>query len=86
MFGRGLISKSNCHTIDPFGPHHKKFRVAYSCGSILDKYLKERATQDIDRRAAALYLILAEDRIAGNYTLSAKNIDAKDLPDALVPS
>jgi predicted GNAT family N-acyltransferase len=50
----------------------------------LDKYLKERATQDIDRRAAAVYILLAEDRIAGYYTLSADNIDSRDLPGGIV--
>jgi len=50
----------------------------------LDKYLKERATQDIERRAAAVYVLLADGRIAGYYTLSADNIDVRDLPEGLV--
>lgn len=31
-----------------------------------------------------MYVFLAEDRIAGYYTLSADNIDAKDLPEGIV--
>ena len=31
-----------------------------------------------------MYVLLAEDRIAGYYTLSADNIDAKDLPEGIV--
>ncbi len=59
--------------------------MAFSCGSVeLDRYLKERATQDIDRRAAAVYVLLATDRIAGYYTLSADNIDARELPEGMV--
>jgi hypothetical protein len=29
-------------------------------------------------------VLLAEDRLAGDYTLSADNIDARDLPEGLV--
>lgn len=31
-----------------------------------------------------MYVLLAEDRIAGYYTLSADNIDARDLPEGIV--
>ncbi len=31
-----------------------------------------------------MYVLLAESRIAGYYTLSADNIDAKDLPEGIV--
>ena len=31
-----------------------------------------------------MYVLLAEDRIAGYYTLTAENIDARDLPEGLV--
>jgi predicted GNAT family N-acyltransferase len=83
--GGSSISKPNFKAIEPFGPHHKKLRAAFACGSSeLDKYLKERATQDIDRRAAAVYVLLADNRIAGYYTLSADNTDVRDLPERLV--
>lgn len=66
----------------PFGAQHRKLRAAFSCGSPeLDRYLKEQATQDINRRAAAVYVLLSKDgRLAGYYTLSADNIPADDLP------
>lgn len=83
--GGSPIPESILQPIEPFGPHHKKLRAAFSCGSPeLDKYLKERATQDIDRRAAAVYVLLADNRIAGYYTLSADNIDVRDLPEGIV--
>ncbi len=31
-----------------------------------------------------MYVLLAENRIAGYYTLSADNIDARDLPEGMV--
>lgn len=31
-----------------------------------------------------MYVLLADDRIAGYYTLSADNIDARDLPEGIV--
>jgi predicted GNAT family N-acyltransferase len=73
--------------MEAFGAQHKKLRAAFSCGSPeLDRYLKELATQDMARRAAVVYVLLARnaDLIAGYYTLSADNIPADDLPEGMV--
>jgi GNAT superfamily N-acetyltransferase len=68
--------------IEPLGAQHD--RGSFECGSeALDRYLKERATQDIRRRLARLFVATAVDnpaRILGFFTLSAAAIVAADLP------
>jgi predicted GNAT family N-acyltransferase len=65
--------------IEPLGDHD---RAAFSCGvEVLDRYLREQASQDARRHAAAPFVLLtAENRIAGYYTLSASIILAENLP------
>jgi ribosomal protein S18 acetylase RimI-like enzyme len=65
--------------IEPLGEHD---RAAFSCGvEALDRYLREQASQDARRHAAAPFvLVTAENRIAGYYTLSANVIRGDDLP------
>lgn len=72
--------------IEPLGVEHKKLRTAFSCGAEpLDRYLKEQASQDAKKRAAAPYVLLsADNRIAGYYTLSSDNIRLDDIPPDLV--
>ena len=51
----------------------------------LDRYLKEQASQDAKKRAAAPYVLVSADgRIAGYYTLSLDNIRADNVPAELV--
>ena len=51
----------------------------------LDRYLKEQASQDAKKRAAAPYVLRSTDgRIAGYYTLSSDNIRVDDIPAELV--
>jgi hypothetical protein len=62
-------------------------RAAFSCGvEALDRYLKEQASQDLRKRAAAVFVmtVTGTNRIAGFYTLSACSIDANDLSSGLV--
>ena len=72
--------------IELFGDRHKKLRAAFSCGSPeLDRYLKQQARQDIDRRACAVYVLLSSDqKIAGFYTLTQDNIAADDIPQETI--
>ena len=72
--------------IEPLGDQHKALRAAFSCGSeLLDRYLKELASQDVKRRAAAPYILVSKDNhIAGYYTLSSDSIRADDLPPGMV--
>ncbi|EDX2839300.1 GNAT family N-acetyltransferase [Salmonella enterica] len=57
-------------------------RAAFRCGSKpLDRYLRERVTQDVRRRVAACFVALAEgQRIAGYYTLASASLLLADLP------
>ncbi len=69
---------------EPLGGHD---RSQFSCGSEpLDRYLKEQASQDARKRAAAPFVLVETEskRIAGYYTLSATNINVDDLTPQLV--
>jgi predicted GNAT family N-acyltransferase len=63
----------------------KHDRAAFSCGQeLLDRYLKEHATQEIKKRVAAVYVLTPDGKtIAGYYTLSQYAIEAGELPPAL---
>lgn len=51
----------------------------------MDRYLKQQASQDIERRACVVYALTSEDdRLAGFYTLTQDNIAAEDLPRELI--
>ena len=55
--------------------------------SELDEYLQQRASQDMRRRVAAVFVMVPEDepsRIAGYYTLSSASILLDQLPDDIV--
>lgn len=71
-----------------FEPLDKKKhdRAAFSCEQeSLDKHLKERATQEIKKRVAAVYALTPDGKtIAGYYTLSQYAIEAGELPAELV--
>jgi predicted GNAT family N-acyltransferase len=71
-----------------FEPLDKKKhdRAAFSCEQeSLDKYVKERATQEIKKRVAAVYVLTPNGKtIAGYYTLSQYAVEAGRLPPELV--
>jgi GNAT superfamily N-acetyltransferase len=71
-----------------FEPLDKKKhnRAAFSCEQeSLTTYLKERATQEIKKRVAAVYVLTPDGRtVAGYYTLSQFAIEAGELPSELV--
>jgi hypothetical protein len=71
-----------------FEPLDKKKhdRAAFSCGhELLERYLKEHATQEIKKRVAAAYVLTPDgNTIAGYYTLSQFAIEAGELPSDLV--
>lgn len=70
--------------IEPLGKHD---RAAFSCEqSSLAHYLKEQASQDAKRHVAAPFVaVTQEDRksVLGYYTLSATNVELKDIPEDL---
>jgi hypothetical protein len=66
--------------IEPLSDHD---RAAFRCGvEALGRYLREQASQDARKHAAAPFVLLTpENRIAGYYTLSSAVILADDLPE-----
>jgi len=57
-------------------------RGAFDCGvATLDRYLRERALQDVERRVAGCFVALSADgEIAGFYTLAAASVPIGALP------
>lgn len=71
-------------TVEPLGRQHD--RTAFRCGAeALDRYLKQQARQDADKRVAAPFVAVRapEPRVLGYYTLSASVLTLSDLPDDL---
>lgn len=65
------------------GKHHD--RAAFSCGEpSLDDYIQKRASQDIKRYAAVVYVMTKgreDSTILGYYTLSAGSILLDEVPE-----
>ena len=58
-------------------------RRAFSCGQPdLDRYLKQQARQDAQRRVAATFVALERGQavVVGYYSLSATGVSLRDLP------
>lgn len=71
-------------TVEPLGRQHD--RTAFHCGEeALDRYLKQQARQDADRRVAAPFVAVnpPDTRVFGYYTLSGSVLTLTDLPDEL---
>lgn len=71
-------------TVEPLGRQHD--RTAFHCGAdALDRYLKQQARQDADKRVAAPFVAVNPPitRVLGYYTLSASVVTLTDLPDEL---
>lgn len=64
----------------------KHNRAAFSCEQeTLDRYLRERANQDVKKQVAAVYVLTSDGRtIAGYYTLSQYSIEPGELPPDLI--
>ncbi|MHB8838167.1 MAG: GNAT family N-acetyltransferase [Gemmatimonadaceae bacterium] len=61
-------------------------RAAFACGKEpLDRYLHEQASQDIKKRAAAVFVARRTDstRVLGYYSLSQLSVRLEAVPDAL---
>lgn len=68
---------------EPLDRHHD--RGAFASGSdVLDRYFKERASQDVRRRIAGCFVAVDDDRnIVGYYTLAATSVPLEVLPEHL---
>lgn len=62
-------------------------RKHFDCGvSVLNDYLARIASQDVKRKAAAVFVMSPADdrsRIAGFYTLCSTSVELSELPEAL---
>jgi GNAT superfamily N-acetyltransferase len=58
-------------------------RSRFSCGvEALDRYLKERASQEAARKIAAPFVVVdGENAVIGYYTLSATGVDVGEWPE-----
>lgn len=61
-------------------------RTGFDCGvEALNRYLQERATQDMKRKAAGCWVLAAKQApgtVLGYYTLSPEAVDLRELGDA----
>jgi predicted GNAT family N-acyltransferase len=71
------------YRISPLDPERE--RSGFRCGvEALDRYFRERVTQDIRRRITSCFVALDEqNRIAGFYTLAATSVLLADLPEVI---
>lgn len=70
--------------VEPLSRLHD--RTDFHCGAeALDRYLKQQARQDADKRVAAPFVAVRppETRVLGYYTLSASVLTLAELPDDL---
>jgi GNAT superfamily N-acetyltransferase len=70
-------------TVELLGRYHD--RASFDCGvEPLDRYLKQQARQDAERRVAAAFVAVRppERRVLGFYTLSASVVRLGDLPES----
>jgi ribosomal protein S18 acetylase RimI-like enzyme len=67
---------------EPLGSHD---RAAFSCGTPeLDAYLKTRASQEIKKHLAAVFVLTPDSKtIAGFYTLSQYSVGLDEIPAAI---
>jgi ribosomal protein S18 acetylase RimI-like enzyme len=75
---------SDAVVIEPLGRHDHS---CFSCGVILlDRYLREQASQDVKRHIASCFVAIdaATGAIAGYYTLAATSVQASDLPPDII--
>ena len=76
----------NCFVCQALTKHHD--RRSFRCGvAELDDYLQHRASQDVRRRTAAVFVLVPEDqpqRIAGFYSLSSASIVLEELPGEFI--
>jgi ribosomal protein S18 acetylase RimI-like enzyme len=71
------------YRLEPLGKHHDRAEFTCSVES-LDTYLKTQASQDMRRKANAVFVLLpmdAPNRIAGYFTLCANGLAPGTIPE-----
>jgi GNAT superfamily N-acetyltransferase len=75
--------REDLYRLEPLGHHD---RHGFSCGvESLDSYLKNQASQDIRRKADAVFVLVPSDElttIAGYFTLCAYGLSSGTIPEA----
>jgi GNAT superfamily N-acetyltransferase len=77
-------ARSDSLRIEALGKQHD--RAGFSCGAeALDRYLRQQARQDADKRVAAPFVLVDPPsvEVLGYYTLSASVLDVGDIADDL---
>jgi hypothetical protein len=78
-----LASGNREFRVEPLERHHE--RTAFACGNdSLDRYLKTQATQDVRRKANAVFVMTTPDApasIVGYFTLCAFALDQGAVPE-----
>jgi predicted GNAT family N-acyltransferase len=76
-----VIADKNKCKIEPLGDPD---RAAFSCGNVvLDRYLREQASQDVRRGLASIFVVTTKDdpkTILAYYTLSSRELKVEQLP------
>ena len=76
-------AREGLYRIEPLGKQHN--RAGFCCGvESLVSYLKTQASQDMRRKANAVFVLVAEespDRIVGYFTLCACGLAPGDVPE-----
>jgi GNAT superfamily N-acetyltransferase len=72
------------YRLEPLGKQHN--RDGFNCGvESLDRYLKTQASQDMRRKANAVFVLVPEDypnQIAGYFTLCAYGLASGAIPES----
>ncbi|MGA3080045.1 MAG: GNAT family N-acetyltransferase [Terracidiphilus sp.] len=81
MPGRGKISPIRIELLD----RNRHDRAGFDCGvPALNSYLQRQAAQDMEKRAAVVYVASVEaPSIAGYYTLSQFSVELAHLPETV---
>jgi len=79
-----VIADKSQYNIEPLGDHD---RAAFSCGkAVLDQYIRERASQDVKRRLASVFVITEKSDprvVLAYYTLSSRELKTNQLPSEI---
>jgi GNAT superfamily N-acetyltransferase len=71
---------SSARVLEPFDKKRHD-RKSFSCEvESLEQYFKTRASQDVSKRVAAVFVLAEGSTVLGYYTLSSYTIDAGELP------
>lgn len=77
-----LINRKHSLVFEPLNKNHDRF--LFDCGNdILNRFIKQLASQIIKRQEAVIYVSHENGRVIGFYTLSADKIQKSDSPDEL---